>query len=475
MSINKGFLNIDRVNNPRRPASVRIHDYEEVEQPLPDNERQLQASRCMECGVPFCHWACPVANIMPEWQSKVFEGDWKAAYEILSSTNNFPEITGRVCPALCEASCVLGIHRQSVTMRQNELAVIERAFKEGMVKPRPPQQRSGRKVAVVGSGPAGLACADTLNKAGHTVTLFEAADKVGGYLRYGIPDFKLDKRVLDRRINLMLEEGLMIKTGVKVGSDVTMDELMRDFDAVCITIGARMPRDLPIEGRELDNIHFATDYLSQQNRVISGESIPDEERISAQDKRVVVIGGGDTGADCVGTAKRQGATSVTQLEILPQPPASRPATEPWPLWPNLHKVSSSHEEGCDRLFSVSTRGFTGNDGKVEQLSAVNVSWEKDGDGHYTMEELPSTQFKLEADLVLLALGFVHVRQDGLVDQLGIELDEKGNIAIDENYMTSVNGVFAAGDASRGASLVVWAIQDGRQAAQGMDVYLRLNA
>jgi glutamate synthase (NADPH/NADH) small chain len=475
MSNNNGFLNIDRVDDPLRPANVRIHDYEEIDQLLPDSERRLQASRCMECGVPFCHWACPVANIMPEWQLKIVEGDWKAAYENLASTNNFPEITGRVCPAPCEASCVLGINQLPVTIRQNELAVAEYAFKEGYVRARPPEHRSGRKVAVIGSGPAGLACADSLNKAGHTVTLFEAADKVGGYLRYGIPDFKLDKCVVDRRVNIMLEEGLIIKTGVDVGSDVAVDELMVDFDAVCIAIGARKPRDLPVEGRELDGIHFATEYLSQQNRAISGEVIPDDERISAQDKYVVVIGGGDTGADCIGTANRQGAKSVTQLEILPQPPTGRLPSEPWPLWPKLYKVSSSHEEGCNRLFSVSTNRFVGEDGRVRRLSVVNVSWQNDEHGRYTMEETPSTQFELEADLVLLAMGFVHVCQDGLVGQLGVDLNERGDIDVDENYMTSVDGVFAAGDASRGASLVVWAIQDGRQAAQGIDAYLRSNA
>jgi glutamate synthase (NADPH/NADH) small chain len=472
---NDGFLTTERLDNPLRPTDKRILDFEEIEEPLPDSERQLQASRCMGCGVPFCHWACPVANIMPEWQLKVSEGDWETAYEILSSTNNFPEITGRVCPAPCEASCVLGIDRLPVTIRQNELAVAERAFEERLVYASPPEHRSGKKVALIGSGPAGLACADSLNKAGHTVTLFEAADKVGGYLRYGIPDFKLDKGVIDRRVKIMLEEGVRINTGVEVGRDIAAEELMNDYDAVCITIGARVPRDLPVEGRELAGIHFATQYLIQQNRVIGGERIPDDERIFAQGKHVVVIGGGDTGADCVGTANRQGARCVTQLEILPQPPAGRLESEPWPLWPKLYQVSSSHKEGCERLFSVSVERFIGDGGRVKRLSVGRVSWQKDAHDRYTMEEVPSTQFELKADLVLLAMGFTHVCQDGLVGELGLSLNERGNIAVDEKSMTSVKGVFAAGDASRGASLVVWAIQDGRQAARGMDAYLRSNA
>jgi glutamate synthase (NADPH/NADH) small chain len=472
MSNKTNFLTVDRVENPKRAVNVRIHDFFEFEQLLPERERKLQASRCMNCGVPFCHWACPVSNIMPEWQARIVAGDWQAAYDNLSTTNNFPEITGRVCPAPCESACVAGINDPAVTIKQNELAVAERAFAEGYARPRPPMQRTGRTVAVIGSGPAGLACADQLNKAGHSVTLYEAAEKVGGLLRYGIPDFKLDKSVIDRRVDIMLEEGLTIKTGVEVGVDIEGSALQADFDALCIAIGARKPRDLPVEGRSLDGIHFALDFLGQQNQVNAGASIPPGERISAQGKHVVVIGGGDTGSDCIGTAHRQGAKSVTQLEILPQPPTSRLPSEPWPTWPKLYKISDSHEEGCERMFSVATQRFYGEEGRVSGLAAVQVSWEKDENGRYQMREIPLSGFELEADLVLLAMGFVHVMHDGLVEQLGVELDGRGNIAVDENYMTSVEGVFAGGDASRGASLVVWAIHDGREAARGIDRYLR---
>lgn len=471
MSDPKGFLKTGRVDNQYRPVNVRLLDFDEIEVQLPDDQRIQQASRCMDCGVPFCHWACPVGNIMPEWQNGIYEGDWKAAYENLQATNNFPEVTGRVCPAPCEVSCVLAINDDPVTIRQNELAVAERAFESGYVQPRPPAVRTGKKVAVVGSGPAGLACADLLNKAGHTVVLYEAADAVGGYLRFGIPDYKLDKGVIDRRVNILLEEGLIIKTGVRVGSDIPVDELMADFDAVCIAIGAREPRDLPIEGRKLDGVHFALDFLSQQNRLVRGDHIPADERISAEGKHVIVIGGGDTGSDCVGTANRQGAKSVTQLEILPQPPISRLPSQPWPMWPNIYKTSSSHEEGCERMFSVSTRQFMGENGQIRRLEAVNVVWKQDETGRYTFDEIPATQFELEADLVLLAMGFVHVVKGGLITDLGVELDARGNVIVDQNYMTNIDGVFSAGDAKRGASLVVWAIQEGREAAKGIDAYL----
>ncbi|MEJ2148839.1 MAG: glutamate synthase subunit beta [Chloroflexota bacterium] len=466
------FLTVDRVENPKRAVNVRLHDFYEFEEMLPEKERKLQASRCMECGVPFCHWACPVDNIMPEWQAKIVEDDWQAAYDNLSSTNNFPEITGRVCPAPCESGCVAAINDPAVTIKQNELAVAERAFAAGYARPRPPRVRTGKTVAVVGSGPAGLACADLLNKAGHSVTLFEADEEVGGLLRYGIPDFKLDKSVIDRRVNILLEEGLTIKTGVEVGVDVEGGALQADFDAICIAIGARKPRDLPIEGRELDGIHFALDYLGQQNRVNARVEVPPGERISAEGKHVIVIGGGDTGSDCIGTANRQGAKSVTQLEILPQPPTIRPPSEPWPTWPKLYKISDSHQEGCERMFSVATQRFYGEQDRVKGLSGVQVAWEKDENGRYQMHEIPLSGFDLETELELLAMGFVHAMHDGLVEQLGVDLDGRGNIAIDEHYMTSVDGVFASGDARRGASLVVWAIRDGRDAAKGIDRYLR---
>lgn len=467
----KGFQKIKRQEAGYRPVEERVGDYGEVEKQLPEDERRLQASRCMECGVPFCHWACPVSNIMPEWQDRVYRGDWKGAYDILRETNNFPEFTGRVCPALCEASCVLSIGDEAVTIRQNELAVIEKAFALGLVKPEPPARRTGKKVAVIGGGPAGLACADILNKQGHTVTVFESADGVGGYLRYGIPDFKLNKQIIDRRVRILTEEGIIIKTGTMAGKDISSSEIRMNFDAVCVAIGAREPRDLRIEGRELAGIHFALDYLIQQNMVVKGAAIPEDRIIRALDKNVVVIGGGDTGSDCVGTANRQGARSVTQLELLPQPPPTRSAGEPWPLWPKLMKTSSSHEEGCTRMWNISTKKFTGSRGRVAGIAARRVEWSTGADGAPSMEEVPGSEFTLDAELVLIAMGFVHPVHTGLVADLGLALDGRGNIAIDDNRMTSVDGVFSAGDSSRGASLVVHAIQDGRMAAEGIDRYL----
>jgi glutamate synthase (NADPH/NADH) small chain len=449
----------------------RVNDYSEVEKHLPDDARRMQASRCMDCGVPFCHWACPVSNIMPEFQDRLYRGDWQGAYDILQETNNFPEFTGRVCPALCEASCVLGIGDDAVTIRQNELAVIEKAFMLGLVKPRPPVNRTGKTVAVIGGGPAGLACADLLNKEGHTVTLFESADGVGGYLRYGIPNFKLNKYIIDRRVNLLLEEGLIIKTGVTVGKDISVASLRKEFDAICISIGAREVRDLPIEGRSLKGVHLALTYLTQQNRVVKGDTIPEDELIRAYDKNIVVIGGGDTGADCVGTANRQGARCVIQIELLPRPSEHRTGREPWPLWPKLLKTSSSHEEGCDRMWNVSTKRFIGEQGAVKKLTAVNVEWTEKEDGRQVMAEVPGSEFELEADLVLIAMGFVHPVHAGLVEDLALALDARGNIKINQDCMTSVEGIFSAGDSSRGASLVVYAIADGRQAAEGISKYL----
>ncbi len=468
----RGFVTVPRIESGYRLVEERIGDYDEVERQLPPEERRLQASRCMDCGVPFCHWACPVASKIPEWQDKLYANDWRAAYDILQSTTNFPEFTGRLCPAPCESGCVLGINDDPVTIRENELAVIERAFAEGYVRPRPPARRSGFCVAVIGSGPAGLACADSLNQAGHTVTVFEAADAPGGYLRFGVPDFKLDKRIIDRRVDLLVAEGLEIRTGVRVGADVAAEALRRDYDAVCLAIGARQPRDLPVPGRELDGIHFAVEYLTQQNRVVRGDVIPPDDRITAEGKRVVVIGGGDTGSDCVGTANRQGAKSVTQLELLPQPPRSRPAHQPWPLWARVHKTSSSHEEGCEQMFNIATQRFTGKKGRVRRLHAVRVEWEKSNNGRRNMSEVPGSAFELKAELVLLAMGFVHVERDGPVSELGLDLDARGNIATTPGFMTSAPGVFAAGDATRGASLIVWAIKEGRAAAQGIDAYLR---
>jgi glutamate synthase (NADPH/NADH) small chain len=467
-----GFLKVKRTDNPYRPAELRVFDYREIEQLLPADERQLQASRCMDCGIPFCHWGCPVSNLIPEWQHKLFDGDFETAYKLLQSTNNFPEITGRICPAPCEAACVLEINSEAVSIRANELAIIEQAFEAGYVFPKPPQQRSGKKVAVIGSGPAGLACADDLNKMGHTVVLYEAADAVGGYLRYGIPDFKLDKRVIDRRVELMQLEGLLIETGVRVGIDMPTEELLKEFDAIAITIGARKPRDLPIDGRQLEGIHFAVDYLTQQNKAVAGYQIPSEERILATDKHVIVIGGGDTGSDCVGTANRQGARSVTQLEILPKPPDQRATDNPWPQWAKTYKTSSSHKEGCQRHFNVSTKQFMGANGQVEKLLTARVIWNQDETGRYQMSEIPETEREYPAELVLLAMGFVQVIQEGLVSDLGVELSPRGNILVDENFMTNVEGIFAAGDAKRGASLVVWAIQEGKETAQKIHQFLK---
>jgi glutamate synthase (NADPH) small chain len=468
----RGFISVKRIENGYRPIQERIQDYREVEAQLSEAERKLQASRCMDCGVPFCTWGCPVANCMPEWQDKILQGDWRAAYEILQQTDNFPEFTGRICPALCEASCVLGINDQPVTIRENELAVIERAFLEGYVQPRPPVYRTGKRVAVIGSGPAGLACADSLNHAGHTVVLYEAADRVGGFMRYGVPDFKMEKTVIDRRVDIMQQEGLIVKTGVVVGRDVTVEELKAEFDAVCIAIGSRHAREIQVEGRALDGIHQATIYLEQQNRVVHGDPVPEAERITAVNRHVVVIGGGDTGSDCIGTANRQGALSITQLEILPAAPKQRSPNEPWPVFPKLYKTTSSHEEGCQRMFNTTTKQFYGDNGKVTGLLAARVEWTRGDNGQYGMAELPGSEFELQADLVVLAMGFEHAVHEGLVNDFGLKFDPRGNIAVDASHMTSVDGVFATGDAKRGASLVVWAIQEGRQAAKGIDAYLR---
>ncbi|MCU0848271.1 MAG: glutamate synthase subunit beta [Spirochaetes bacterium] len=467
-----GFLKVKRMESGYRPVEERIRDFGEVEKLLPEDDRRLQASRCMDCGVPFCHWACPVSNIMPEWQDAIYRDDWREAYDILQETNCFPEFTGRVCPAPCEASCVLAINDEAVTIRQNELAVIEKAFQEGYVRPRPPKTRNGKKVAVIGSGPAGLACGDRLNKKGYTVTVFESADSVGGYLRFGIPDFKLDKNIIDRRVNLLREEGLQIRTRTDVGGeDISIEEVRNEFDAVCLAIGARKARNLAVEGRELVGIHFALEYLVQQNRIVRGDRIYENDLIKALNKNVVVIGGGDTGADCVGTANRQGAKKITQIEILPEPPRRRSENEPWPLWPKLLKTSSSHEEGGVRMWNVLARSFTGEHGWVKKILASRVQWEKDGNGGMKMTGVPGSEFELEADLVLIAMGFEHVSHEGIVGNLDLRLDPRGNISVDENFMTSAEGVFAAGDSFRGASLVVWAIQDGIRAADSIDRYL----
>lgn len=469
----KGFLKIKRSEGGYRPVEERVNDYKEVEVQLSEEERKLQASRCMDCGVAFCHWGCPLGNIMPEWQDMLYRGDWEGAYNNLLSTNNFPEFTGRVCPALCEAACVLAANDEAVTIRQNEWYVAEKAWDMGLVKPNPPAERTGKSVAVIGGGPAGLACADLLNQQGHTVTIYEEMQEFGGFMRYGIPDFKLKKNVIDRRLNLMKEEGVIFRGGTRVGKDVQTDALKKEHDAICITIGAREPRDLQAAGRELNGIHFAFDFLSQQNKSCGGEKVCESELIRALDKRVVVIGGGDTGSDCVGTANRQGAQHVYQLELLPQPPEHRTEDMPWPTWPKLHKVSSSHMEGCERLWCVLTKKIEGDEnGNVCRIHCVHVEWEKDADGRFQMKEKEGSDFTLEADLILLAMGFVHPEYDGPVDDLGLKKDGRGNILVDDAYHTSEAGVFAAGDSRRGASLVVYAIDEGRKAAASIDAYLR---
>ena len=468
----KGFMTVPRKEAGYRPAKERVFDYGEVEQTLNEKDRQLQASRCMDCGIPFCHWGCPVNSKIPEWQDALYRGRKDEAYYILHSTNSFPEITGRVCPAPCEKSCVLAIHEEAVTIRENECATVEQAFESGIIKPNPPQIRTGKKVAVVGSGPAGLSAADLLNRVGHSVTVFEKNDAIGGLLRYGIPDFKLNKGVIDRRLEIFVDEGIIFKTNTKVGEDVTKEDLLLEFDAVLLAMGAEQPRNLPVEGRDLDGVHFAMDFLTQQNKTISGHQFSDEERILAKDKNVLVIGGGDTGSDCVGTSIRQRAKSVTQIEILPKPPEKRTENNPWPYWPNTLRTSSSHQEGCERRWSLSTKRFIGENGKLKQVEVAQVEWDKDENGRWIMNEVPGTNEIIDVDLVLLAMGFTQPVQVGILDQLGVEYDPRGNVKVDENKQTSVKKIFAAGDVEKGASLVVHAIEAGKVAARNVDAFLK---
>ncbi len=467
----KGFMQVRRKIAGYRPLNDRKYDFSEVEQTLNEQDRRDQASRCMDCGVPFCQWGCPVINNMPEWQDAIYKGNWKDAIDNLHETNNFPEFTGRICPAPCENACTLNIHKEPVTIRENEAAAAEKGFELGFIVPNPPKFRTGKKVAVIGSGPAGMASADLLNKWGHTVTLFEKDDAVGGLLRYGIPDFKLSKKVIDRRLSILAEEGLIIKTNTHVGFDVTGAELLKEFDAICLAIGAMKPRDLPVKGRELEGIHFAMEFLTQQNKTIRGIKIPDKDRILATGKNVLVIGGGDTGSDCVGTSIRQEAKSITQIEILPKPPEDRQPNNPWPYWANILRNSSSHEEGCERRWSLSTKQFTGENGKVKHAEIVEIEWVSQN-GKMTMTEKPRTKQRLDVELVLLAMGFVHPVHEGLATEFGLEYDARGNIKVDKSYRTSVDNVFAAGDSMAGASLVVRAINHGRQAAKAIHEFLK---
>ena len=466
-----GFLEIKREMAPRRPVEERLNDWSQVYQDPDDQLVQAQGARCMDCGIPFCHTGCPLGNIIPDWNDLVYRDRWQEAIAVLHKTNNFPEFTGWVCPAPCEAACVLGINDNPVTIKQIELSVITHAFREGWIKPQPPKVRTGKKIAVIGSGPAGLACAAQLNKVGHTVTVFERADRIGGLLTYGIPDFKMEKWLVKRRLDLMAAEGIAFKTNANVGVNVSVDELRANFDVLVLAGGATQARDLPVPGRELDGIHFAMDYLPQQNRRVAGDTITEKE-ITARGKHVVVLGGGDTGSDCHGTALRQGALSVSSWELLPKPPAERTESMPWPYWPMILRTSSSHEEGGMRDWSVNTKRFSGRDGKVETLHAVRLEFgAPDATGRRPMSEVPGSEFEVKADLVLLALGFLGPQKSGMIEQLGLKLDPRGNVLADQNYMTSIPGIFSAGDMRRGQSLVVWAITEGRQAARGVDKYL----
>lgn len=466
------FLNIPRKEAGYRPIHDRVNDYGEVEQTLNTEDRRLQASRCMECGVPFCHWSCPLGNRQPEWQDYLYRNDIKGAYQLLTMTDDFPEFTGRVCPALCEKGCVLNKQHEPVTIRENEAAIVERAFSEGYVIARPPKKRTQYRVAVVGSGPAGLACANQLNRRGHNVTVFEKNEAPGGLLRFGIPDFKLNKSVVDRRLDLLKEEGIEFKCGIRVGTDISIDELLKDFDAVCLAMGAEVPRDLKVEGRNLKGVHFALELLQQQNRVNAGAEVSREQRISARKKNVLVIGGGDTGSDCVGTAHRQGALSVTQIEIMPKPPVGENPDTPWPYWPVVLKTSSSHLEGCDRRWLLDTRRFIPDaDGRVREVEVETVEWKKDPEtGRMNLVHTGKTE-TIKADLVLLAMGFTNPVPEGVIDVLGLEKDSRGNVKVNEKGQSSNPKVFAAGDVSTGASLVVRCIASGRKAAQGIHDFL----
>ena len=467
-----GFIESGRQPPERRPAADRKGDYREFYQPWGEEKAKEQGSRCMDCAVPFCHMGCPLGNVIPEFNHQVYKGDWQGALETLLSTNNFPEFTGRVCPAPCETSCVLSINSDPVTIEYIEKEIVERGYENGWIKAAPPANRTGKKVAVVGSGPAGLAAAQQLNRAGHLVTVIERAGYIGGLLTLGIPEFKLEKGVVQRRVDLMAEENIIFLTNTNVGVDYPVDRLLAEFDAVCLAIGSTQARDLDVPGRELAGVHLAMDYLAQQNRVLSGEEISGDERIEAEGKRVVILGGGDTGADCLGTAIRQGAEVVHQLELLDEPPEQRPGNNPWPQWPKVLRSSPAHEEGGIRDYSVLTKSFTGSNGKLEKLHAVRVEWKEGAScGRPSMEEILGSEFEIETELTLLAMGFLHPEQGGILAQIGVDLDGRGNVAVDGNRMSSVPKVFAAGDAARGQSLVVWAISEGRETARAMDLFL----
>ncbi len=471
-----GFMEYERLDRGYQPVADRLVHYGEFTIPLSEEDLKRQGARCMDCGIPYCHRGCPVHNLIPDWNDLVYRSDWQSALLALHATNNFPEFTGRICPAPCEAACTLNIEDKPVTIKNIECAIIDRAWEAGWIKPQIPRHKTRKRVAVVGSGPAGLACSQQLARAGHQVTLFERQDKIGGLLRYGIPDFKLDKRLIDRRMAQMRAEGVEFRTNTHVGVDLPAAQLREEYDALVLTGGAEQPRDLPVPGRKLNGIHFALDFLRANSKRVQGVYVPDEAFISAEGKHVVVIGGGDTGSDCIGTANRHGAKSVTQLEILPRPPEKENKALTWPNWPHKLRTSTSQEEGCTRMWSVATKAFIGNgQGQLKALSCIKVEWHRDAQGRWQMAELPDSEFSLQADLALLAMGFLHPVHQGLLEELGVELDGRGNVKSDSEgpsaYHTSLPGVFTAGDMRRGQSLVVWAIREGRQCARAVDEWL----
>ena len=466
-----GFIEFHRAKQTYRPVAERVRDWKQVMRPFPEDELKNQGARCMDCGIPFCHQGCPLGNIIPDWNDQVYRGHWQEAIDRLHATNNFPDFTGTLCPAPCEGACVLGINDDPVTIKAIELAIIDRAFQEGWIKPEPPKVLTGKKVAIVGSGPAGLAGAQQLRRAGHDVTVFERDDRIGGLLRYGIPEFKMEKKVLDRRLDQMQAEGVVFKPNAHIGVNLPVEALRKNFDAILLSGGACAPRDLKVPGRDLNGVYFAMQYLTQSNRRCQGDTVAADREITAQGKHVIIIGGGDTGADCLGTANRQGAQRVHQLEIMPRPPEHRAADNPWPQYPYVYRVTSAHEEGVERVYSVSTKRFIGDDhGRLKALELVTVELVRDG-GRVSFKEVTGSEFTLPCELVLLAMGFTGPEKPGMLESLGVKLTERGNVWRDDNWMTSVPGVFTAGDMQRGQSLIVWAIAEARSAARGIDKYL----
>lgn len=471
-----GFKEFDRQDRTYAPAADRVTHFNEFVIPLTDEQLSIQGARCMDCGIPFCHQGCPVNNIIPDWNDLVYRGQWRDAIDVLHSTNNFPEMTGRICPAPCQESCTLNIDSAPVSIKSIECAIVDKAWQEGWIKPQIAAHKTGKKVAVIGSGPAGMACAQQLARAGHDVTLYERQDRIGGLLRYGIPDFKLDKKLLDRRVSQMRAEGVEFHTNTHIGADISGEQLKQNFDAIVLAIGSEKPRDLPIPGRDLGGVHFAMDFLRANSKFVQGVEGAEEHLISAAGKHVVVIGGGDTGSDCIGTSNRHGAASVHQLEILPKPPEQEDKAMVWPDWPNKMRTSTSQEEGCERRWSVASKAFIGDeDGNLKAVRCIEVAWEKDESGAWNMSEVEGSEFELKADMVTLAMGFVHPVHEGLLEELSIALDDRGNVEGNtegkQAYTASVDGVFSAGDARRGQSLVVWAIREGRQCARAVDEYL----